>query len=391
MNKPPAIEGDEYLRRQSAAAEAASEADYDALLICSRGGGTLDRYANVFYLSGFYSPFPYIPDRHPDWSARAHPFIVLPAEAHPVLVADVPVKGEAIHIRDVVVADDVTSAVIEALRSRNLEGARIGLVGSDTIPWKVFRELQQALPAVRWQPADDILQRLRTIKSSSEIEILRQASAIGSRAIDGMLDYAKPGVTHGEVMAVGLTLMAREGAQLYNAFMSSGSGGESPVVVSSNFPTFAAAEPLQTGQWFHIGLSGVWRGYYFDHSRSMPVGDPTSAQIDVFEAAIESVYAGIDAVRPGVTAGRVAGAGFTRLKELGYSPSSEFSGLGHGIGVGWDDPWLMPDDTTPLGPGMVLCIEREVEAGGCVGDFEETVLVTEDGAELLTHARVRRW
>ena len=40
---------------------------------------------------------------------------------------------------------------------------------------------------------------------------------------------------------------------------------------------------------------------------------------------------------------------------------------------------------------MVLCVERTVERHGYVGDFEETVLVTETGTELLSNARIRRW
>ncbi len=51
----------------------------------------------------------------------------------------------------------------------------------------------------------------------------------------------------------------------------------------------------------------------------------------------------------------------------------------------------MPGDETVLEPGMVLCVERSVKRDGYSGDFEETVLVTETGADLLTSARIRRW
>jgi hypothetical protein len=40
---------------------------------------------------------------------------------------------------------------------------------------------------------------------------------------------------------------------------------------------------------------------------------------------------------------------------------------------------------------MVLCVERSVRHMGYLGDFEETVLITDDGIELLTDATVRRW
>ena len=59
--------------------------------------------------------------------------------------------------------------------------------------------------------------------------------------------------------------------------------------------------------------------------------------------------------------------------------------------MGWDLPWLVPGDPTVLEPNMVLCVERSVEKHGFVGDFEETVLVTPTGSELITHAPIRRW
>ncbi len=46
---------------------------------------------------------------------------------------------------------------------------------------------------------------------------------------------------------------------------------------------------------------------------------------------------------------------------------------------------------TAIAENMVLCVERSVRHMGYLGDFEETVVVTKDGCELLTDARVRWW
>jgi len=75
----------------------------------------------------------------------------------------------------------------------------------------------------------------------------------------------------------------------------------------------------------------------------------------------------------------------------GYPLQGVFSGLGHGIGLGWDSPWLTRDEASVLQPGMVLNVERTVQRDGYLGDFEETVLLTERGPELLTDARIRHW
>src|SRR5271168_3160877 len=80
----------EFANRRANAVAATRYKRYDALLVCSRGGGTLDRFGDVLYLTNYYSPFPYIPDLESNWTARAHGFLVLPVNGDPLLVADVP-------------------------------------------------------------------------------------------------------------------------------------------------------------------------------------------------------------------------------------------------------------------------------------------------------------
>ena len=79
------IQPEEFAGRRIAAAKAARQAGLDGLLVCSRGGGTLDRYADVMYLTNHYSSFPFIPDVEGKWTGRAHSFLVLPVMGEPVL------------------------------------------------------------------------------------------------------------------------------------------------------------------------------------------------------------------------------------------------------------------------------------------------------------------
>ncbi|MGO4837333.1 hypothetical protein AB4144_34305, partial [Rhizobiaceae sp. 2RAB30] len=93
MMSKPVIPAEEFADRRRRAVEAAASRKLDALLVCSRGGGTLDRYADVLYLTNFYTHFPFIPDFKDNWSARAHSFLVLPVGDKPHLVIDVPDDG----------------------------------------------------------------------------------------------------------------------------------------------------------------------------------------------------------------------------------------------------------------------------------------------------------
>ena len=386
------ISTEEFAERRSRAAEMANAEGLEGLLVCSRGGGTLDRFGDVFYLANYYTSFPYIPDLPHVWSARAHTFIVLSAKGECILVTDAPNDGQtALAEENVIYTDLVLDGVLDAMQRLEMESGSVGLVGGDVLPVDIYQNLATRLKNVEWTKAQHILVKLRSVKSPDEITLLRSASEVGSQALEAMMSAAEPNNTHGDVIAAGMAVLAPAGAALYNSFMASGRGGENPQAIRRNFPTWGSSEPLANGHWFRIGLSGVLNGYYFDHSRSKAIGAPTNQQIELFEAAIDIVEAAIAEIRPGVTAEAVAQAGLAKQTALGYPNDGVFSGLGHGVGLGWDAPWLAAGDKTIIEPGMVLCIERTIRKNGYLGDFEETVVVTEDGCEKITGAQMRYW
>ena len=386
------ISTEEFAERRSHAAEMADAEGLKGLLVCSRGGGTLDRFGDVFYLANYYTSFPYIPDLPQVWSGRAHTFVVLSAKGECILVTDAPNDGQtALAEEDVIYTDLVLDGVLDAMQRLEMESGSVGLIGGDVLPVDTYQNLAARLTNVKWTKAQHILVKLRSVKSPDEIELLRSASEVGSQALEAMMSAAEPNSTHGDIVAAGMAVLAPAGAALYNSFMASGRGGENPQAVRRNFPTWGSNEPLASGQWFRIGLSGVLNGYYFDLSRSKAIGAPTNQQIELFEAAIDIVEAAIAEIRPGVTAEAVAEAGLAKQTAMGYPNDGVFSGLGHGVGLGWDAPWLAAGDKTIIEPGMVLCIERTIRKNGYLGDFEETVVVTEDGCEKITGAQMRYW
>lgn len=393
MSKPrPSIPRAEFAERRRRAAAAAKAAGLRGLVVASRGGGSLDRYGDVMYLTNFYTLFPYIPDLPGNWNARAHTFLVISAEGEARLVIDCAQDGSiALEESEIIRADLVIEGVISAMQALGLDKGPVGLVGGDVMTVDVHQAISAALPGVAWKGAKGILSELRAVKSPAEIVLLRAASELGSRATDAMMKAALPGATHGDVIAAGQAVIAPAGGILYNSFMSSGVGGDGSAEVKTLFPTWGSPVPLKDGQWFHIGLSGVLDGYYFDLARSRPIGRPSNRQIDLFEASIAAVEAGIAAVKVGTTAEAVAAAGLGKQVELGFELKGNFSGLGHGVGLGWDSPWLAPGDKTVLKPNMVLCVERGVRQDGFLGDYEDTVIVTERGPEKITNAQVRYW
>ena len=124
------ISTEEFAERRSRAAEMANAEGLEGLLVCSRGGGTLDRFGDVFYLANYYTSFPYIPDLPHVWSARAHTFVVLSAKGDCILVTDAPNDGQtALAEENVIYTDLVLDGVLDAMQRLEMESGSVGLVG----------------------------------------------------------------------------------------------------------------------------------------------------------------------------------------------------------------------------------------------------------------------
>ena len=82
------IERAEYAARQAAARELARERGFSALVAWSRGGSTQDHYADAYYLTGFYTHQPFIPDEPGHWRAHGHTALVLPVDGPTTLLID---------------------------------------------------------------------------------------------------------------------------------------------------------------------------------------------------------------------------------------------------------------------------------------------------------------
>src|SRR5687767_9398598 len=82
------IERTEYHARQRAALGLARERGVSAVVAWSRGGSTQDHYADVYYLAGFYTHQPFIPDEPGRWRAHGHTALVLPVDGPGTLLVD---------------------------------------------------------------------------------------------------------------------------------------------------------------------------------------------------------------------------------------------------------------------------------------------------------------
>lgn len=164
---------------------------------------------------------------------------------------------------------------------------------------------------------------------------------------------------------------------------------------------------LQEGDIVNVDVSTIFKGYFSDSSRMFCIGSVDAEKEKLVRVAKECMEKGIEQVKPWRFLGDMSAAVNAYAKENGYSVVVDIGG--HGVGLEFhEEPfvsYVAPAGTEMLMvPGMVFTIEPMINAGteevfvdeedgwGVYTDdgkpsaqWEVTVLVTEDGCEVLTY------
>ena len=144
--------------------------------------------------------------------------------------------------------------------------------------------------------------------------------------------------------------------------------------------TFMAGDVLVTGAG-----AAMW-GYHSELERTMIVGPPSDEQQRFFEHMKAVQEVAFDALRPGDKCSDVDRAVRRYYEAHDLMPYWKHH-TGHGIGLRYHEgPFLDIGDHTALEPGMVLTVEPGLHVAG-LGGFRhsDTVVITEDGMELITY------
>lgn len=257
---------------------------------------------------------------------------------------------------------------------------RVGFEASRML-YDVYRRMVESLPdGVKLKPIGPVVDRVRMVKSDDEIARIRRSVLTNSAAFEKATRSIRAGARESTIAAELEYQMRRLGAEkaAFETIVAMGPRSALPHAQ----PT---ARKLANNELLLIDMGACQDGYMSDMTRVLFLGQPSRRVRGMYDAVLKAQLAGIDAVRPGVTAAYVDRATRRVLEADGLGKEFVHS-TGHGLGLEiHEGPRLGRRDKTKLAAGMVVTIEP----GAYIRDFggvriEDTVLVTKSGCEVLT-------
>lgn len=244
------------------------------------------------------------------------------------------------------------------------------------------------------------------IKTANEIALMRKAGAITRDALLLIEKNIKPGVTTKQLNDLAHDFIIQNKA--VPGFLNYG-GYPASICASVNDQVVHGIpndEPLKEGDIVSIDLGACYKGYHGDSARTFAVGKISSEKQKLIDVTKQSFFEGIKLLKDGVSLGDVSAAIQRYIEKHGFSVVRDL--VGHGIGRELHEDPVVPNyGFAGFGPkihaGMCLAIEPMVNAGTYHVNFSEidgwtvttrdgkpsahyenTVLITENGVEILT-------
>jgi Xaa-Pro aminopeptidase len=197
-------------------------------------------------------------------------------------------------------AGRMAESVMDVLKEHSLTKEKIGIDNLDMQSLNAFQKC--GLNIVDGWPA---LSAARVVKTPDEIELLKQASSIGDAAMWKIkYEWLKPGVREREIEAKVHEFMLERGCEIiYDIIVASG-GNTSP------YRRWATDKLIRQGDLVIVDINAVGpSGYFIDFVRCFKVAAKmTQKEIDLYREVYDSMYAGLDKLRPGNTTADVAAA-----------------------------------------------------------------------------------
>ena len=245
-----------------------------------------------------------------------------------------------------------------------------------------------------------------TRRNDKEIELLRHAGKIVAMTHEYLKPYIKPGISTKKLDEMAEKFILEQGAipsfKGYGGFPGSICASINDVLVHG-IPN--EKHILKEGDIISIDIGANFNGYHGDSAWTYAVGEVSEEAKELMKVTEESLYRGLEQVKPGNRISDISNAIQTFVETHGYGVPRDYTG--HGIGSNLHEDPIIPNyGIAGRGPkivrGMVMAIEPMVTLGDyhtktlfddwtvktldgkITAHYEHTIVVTDEGYEILT-------
>ena len=265
-------------------------------------------------------------------------------------------------------------------------------VEPDHMPPMVRAYVSEVIDTQRLGNATALLSAMRMIKSPEELQLARHAGEVATAMMLAGRGAIADGVPEFEVAIATSQAGTRKAADLLTRhyadtdmspnthFLQIMASGESIIKTHHR----ASTRIMHKGDPVFLCFCGMTNFHRFKlgFDRTFWIGDAPKDQIAVYEVAVASQKAALNAPRPGVTAESIHAEYANVIQGAGYDYPFR---CGRATGFSFlETPQLVTGDKTIIQPGMVLAIDGSVSVETFRAQVGDSVIVTEDGWEPLT-------
>jgi len=344
---------------------------------------------NIYYLTGYYD-YLYMEFGRPT-------ILVISQDGKSLLITptiDLNMAKVSAKVDQIAAWNDGMGQEWRAELPKAVHGAACVGIEPDHMPPIVRRYMDDLLGAETISSVSSILADMRMIKSAQELQLARDAGQVANAMMAAGRAAIKDGVPEYEVAIATSQAGTRKAAELLSAnyedtdmspnthFLQIMASGKEITKTHHR----ATTRIMKTGEPVFLCFCGMTNFHRFKlgFDRTFWIGEiADKSQAAVYDVAIESQKAALAVLRPGITAEAVHAAYAKVIQDAGYDYPFR---CGRATGFSFlEKPQLVTGDKTRIEPGMVFAVDGSVTVDSFRAQVGDSVIITEDGYELLTN------
>ena len=247
---------------------------------------------------------------------------------------------------------------------------------------RAYVELLDKLPNAKLVDAGPLVNWVRIVKSPVEIEHMRAAGKIVTRAMQVGIESVAPGVRECDAIADIVQAQIQGTAELWGDYTAV--VPQAPSGAKSSAPHLTwTGDKYEPNTVTNLELAGCYHHYHSALARSVYLGTPPKQLADLAAATTDGLEAALDTARAGRTCQDVEAAWRAVITRAGFEKDSR---IGYSIGLGYPPNWgehtasLRQGDETVLEPNMCFHMIMGMHMDDFGFELSETFRVTGEGA-----------